>query len=112
MATNVTLGASATLTTITGITALPWFLEFLGTVLAAPPGVTAGTFRGRGVIYLGIPATSSQTVQPLQFGGTSATVDTTGTGAAGCGIQMTVTWGTSSASNTITCENYLLRSYD
>jgi hypothetical protein len=109
-ATNVTLGASATLTTITGITALPWYLEFIGTVLTSPPGATTATFKGRGIVFLGIPATSSQTVQPLQFGGTSATVDTSGQGTAGSGIQITVTWGTSSASNTVTCDNYILRS--
>jgi hypothetical protein len=44
------------------------------------------------------------------MGSTAATIDTTGQGTAGCGIQIGITWGTSSASNTITCQNYILRS--
>jgi hypothetical protein len=109
-ATNITLGASGTFTTITGTTALPWMIMFTFVVRTAPPGATLGTGYGTGDVSLGVPVTSSQFVTDLYIGGTAATIDTTGQGAAGCGLTMNVTWGTSSASNTLTTQWYFLRS--
>ena len=109
-ATNVTLGASGTFTTITGTTALPWYLMFTMVIRTSPPGATLGTGYGTGQIALGIPVTSSQFVTDLYMGGTAATIDTTGQGTAGCGITMNATWSASSASNTITTQWWLLRS--
>jgi hypothetical protein len=110
VATNITLGASGTFTTITATTNLPYFIDFTFAIRTAPPGATLGTGYGTGTVELGIPVTSSQFMTCLYIGGTAATIDTTGQGAAGCGITMNATWGTSSASNTSTCQWFLLRS--
>ena len=110
VATNVTLGASGTFTTITATTNLPWYINFTFAIRTAPPGATLGTGYGSGTVSLGIPVTSSQFVTGLYIGGTAATIDTTGQGTAGCGITMNVTWGTSNASNTLQTQWWLLRS--
>jgi hypothetical protein len=108
--TNVSLGASPTITTITGVSALPFYGEFRFDVRTAPPGATQGTGRGQGYVVMGIPVTNSQYAQISYMGNTAATIDTTGQGTAGCGITINITWGTSSASNTLTCESYILSS--
>lgn len=109
-ATNITLGASGTFTTITGTTALPYYIKFTFAIRTSPPGATLGTGWGNGVVSLGIPVTSSQFVTDLYIGGTAATIDTTGQGTAGCGLTMNATWSASSVSNTSTCNWFLLRS--
>lgn len=108
--TNITLGASAAWTSITGTTALAYFGEFIFTIRTNPPGATLGTGVGTGYISLGIPVTSSQVTADITFGNTVATIDTTGQGTAGCGLTMNLTWSASSASNTSTCLWWLLRS--
>lgn len=110
VATNISLGASATFTTIVGSTALPFYGEFLFTVRTAPPGATLGTGKGHGWVAMQIPVTSSQLAAMLLMGKTAATIDTTGQGAAGCGLTINATWSASAAANTITCENFLLTS--
>jgi hypothetical protein len=107
IATNVSLGVSQTWTTASGVASQPFFGEFIFTIRTAPPEATAGTGKGHGFVALGGLTTNAAVVT---MGKTSATIDTTGQGTAGCGIQIGVTWGTSSASNTITPENYILRS--
>lgn len=109
-ATNISLGASGTFTTITGTTALPYYIYFTFAIRTSPPGATLGTGYGTGVASLGIPVTSSQFVSQLYIGGTAATIDTTGQGAAPPGITMNATWSASSASNTSTCQWWSLRS--
>lgn len=110
VATNITLGASGTFTTITGTTALPYLVEFTMVIRTAPPGATLGTGIGTGRVSLGIPVTSSQFVTDLYVGNTAATIDTTGSGTAGCGLTMNLTWSASNAANTSTCEWLVLRS--
>jgi hypothetical protein len=110
VATNVSLGASPAWTSITGTSALPYFIEFILTIRTAPPGATLGTAYGTGIATLGIPATSSQVCASVYMGGTAATIDTTGQGTAGCGITMNLTWSASSASNTQTCNWWQLSS--
>lgn len=110
VATNIALGTGPTITTITGVTNLAVYGEFKFTILSSPPGATAGSGLGRGFVAMGIPVTNSQYAQTCMIGGTTATIDTTGQGTAGCGIQITIQWGTSSASNTFTLEDYILRS--
>lgn len=105
--TNVSLGVSQTLTTGSGVSNQPFYGEFVFTVRTAPPGATQGTGKGHGYVCLGTSTTAAALVT---MGKTSATIDTTGQGTAGCGLQMGVTWGTSSASNTITPENWLIQS--
>jgi len=53
---------------------------------------------------------SAATGAILTMGKTAATIDTSGQGTAGCGLTLNITWGTSNASNTLTTENWLLRS--
>jgi len=110
VATNITLGASGTFTTITATTNLPFYIMFTLAIRTAPPGATLGTAYGTGVVSLGIPVTSSQFMTDLYIGGTAATIDTSGQGAAGCGITMNVTWGTSNVANTLTTQWWLMRS--
>lgn len=112
VATNVSLGASGTFTTITGTTNLPYHVYLTVTVRTAPPGATAGTVYASGWVKLGIPVTSSQFMTDMYIGGGTAatTVDTTGQGTAGLGLTMNLTWGTSSASNTSTCQIFFVRS--
>jgi hypothetical protein len=112
VATNIPLGASGTLTTITATTNLPWYALLTVVIRTAPPGATAGTCYATGTIDMGIPVINSQFTSGLYMGGGTAptTIDTSGQGAAGCGITLNVTWGTSSASNTLTTQWWLLRS--
>jgi hypothetical protein len=110
VATNITLGASPTWTTITGTTALPYYIHFTFAIRTAPPGATLGTGYGTGMASFGQPVTNTQFVADLYIGATAATIDTSGQGAAGCGITMNFTWSASSASNTSTCQWWLLRS--
>lgn len=107
--TNVSLGAQpAAFTTITSTTNLSWFGQFDFAIWTAPPGATLGTGNGHGFMVLGVP---SGTVYPaLALGGTTATIDTSGQGTAHQGLQMGVTWGTSSASNSIQCKYYNVQS--
>lgn len=110
VATNITLGASGTWTSITATTALPFIILFEMNIRTAPPGATLGTGLGNGVAHMGIPVTSSQFIAALYMGNTAATIDTSGQGAAGVGLTMNITWSASSASNTSTCESYRIRS--
>jgi hypothetical protein len=110
VATNITLGASGTFTTITSTTNLPWYVVFTMVIRTAPPGATLGTGYGTGTVSLGIPVTSSQFMSELYMGATAATIDTTGQGTAGCGLTLNTTWSASSASNTLTTQWWILRS--
>lgn len=104
VATNVTLGASPTWTTITATTNLAIYGQFDLTIRTAPPGATAGTAYGTGYVVHGIPVTSSQLAAVVPMGNTSGAIDTTGQGTAGCGITINLTWSASSASNTFTAQ--------
>jgi hypothetical protein len=108
-ATNISLGPSITYTSITGTTGLAYFIDFVFTIRTAPPGATLGTGVGTGTVDLQIP-TATIGVVALAIGNTIATIDTTGQGAAGCGLTMNLTWSASSASNTSTCLWWILRS--
>lgn len=110
--TNVTLGASPTVTTITGTTNLAVYGEFLCGIRTAPPGATAGTAYGTGIVTMQIPVTSSQNAMDITMGNTSGAIDTTGQGAAGCGLTINLTWSASSASNTFQCQWFVLRSFN
>lgn len=109
-ATNISLGANGAWTSITGTTGLPYYIAFTFAIRTSPPGATLGTGYGTGTVSLGIPVTSSQVVADIMIGNTAATIDTTGQGTAGCGLTMNLTWSASSASNTSTCQWWLLRS--
>ena len=108
--TNVTLGASGTWTTITATTNLPWLVDFDFAIRTAGIGATQGTGVGFGTAEMGIPVTNSQFVAGLYLGGTSATIDLTGSGTAGCGLTLNITWSAASTANTLTTKFWLLQS--
>jgi len=112
VATNISLGASGTFTTITSTTNLPWYAMLTVAIRTAPPGATLGTCYATGTVDLGIPVTSSQFTSTLYMGGGTAatTIDTSGQGASGCGITLNTTWSAASASNTLQTMWWVLRS--
>lgn len=108
-ATNTSLGANAAWTSITGTTGLPYMVSLVFKINTDPPGATQATGKGTCVVDLGIPLTSSQVSANILIPLT-ATVDSSGQGAAVPGITMNLTWSASSASNTSTCHWWKLRS--
>jgi hypothetical protein len=91
----------------TGAASLPWFLEFTFVIRTAPPEATSGTGKGHGFVIAG---TSSTATVSGTMGKTSATIDTTGSGTAGCGLQMGITWSAASASNLVITETWFITS--
>jgi len=93
------LAASAAITTGSGVTNVPWEIEYEGRVRSTG---TAGTIMGRGLMTLGtsvsvitfnpIPATALATV----------TIDTT----TAKQLSVGATWSAASASNTLTCHHF------
>lgn len=100
---GVALAASAAIATATGITAVPWQLKYRGTVRSV--GAT-GSIEGQGELWLPTSLTA-WTIRPIPEVAASRTVtiDTS--------VEKTVTvgaqWGTSSASNTLTCKKLAVR---
>lgn len=93
------LAASSAITTATGVTAVPWQIRYRGTVRAIG---TAGSIQGQGMLYLGTSLTAV-TVRPIPetLALRTVAIDTSIEKAITVGAQ----WGTSSASNTLTCTN-------
>lgn len=94
---GVALAASSAVTTTTTLTAVPWVLEYRGTIRAVG---TSGSINGQGRLYLGTSLTAF-TIRPIPetSGARTVTLDTTAAKSVTVGAQ----WGTSSASNTLTC---------
>jgi hypothetical protein len=96
---GVALAATSALTTTTGATSWPWQLYWRGTVRAI--GAT-GSIKGQGFVHLG---SSLVAFTPRFIPETAAlrtvTIDTSAAKAITVGAQ----WGTSSASNTLTCDD-------
>lgn len=105
---NTTLGPSVTTGAPSGVTNAPWMARFVCGVRI--PGVAASTavMTGNGFVVLG--AAAATVGQVAGFGGTIAsTLDAT----ANQGVGISMTWGTSSASNTITTQWMIpMRSYN
>jgi hypothetical protein len=96
---NVALGASITLTTGSGLASVPWWAEFVLGFRQIGIAAAGATGTGNGVVVIGgAAATASQIVA---IGGT---VPTTLDHTTAQGLCLDVTWGTASASNTITCQ--------
>jgi len=95
------LAQSSVITTASGVTGVPWHLMWRGRLRATG---SAGSFQGAGTLDLGSSLTAFNTSVPIPVTKAlrTVTVDTTVARAVGVGAA----WGTSSASNTITC-NYL-----
>lgn len=96
---GVALAATSAITTTTGATAWPWILDYRGVVRAVG---TSGSINGEGRIYLGTALTAF-TVRPIPetAAGRTVTIDTTTAKSVTIGAQ----WGTSNASNTLTCND-------
>jgi hypothetical protein len=92
------LAATSAITTTTGATNWPWRLEWEGRVRSTG---TAGTILGAGMLSLAT-ALTAYTYRPVpETALATTTIDTTTAKAITVGAQ----WGTSSASNTLTCHN-------
>lgn len=93
------LAATSAITTGTGAAAWPWILRYRGIVRAVG---SSGSIVGQGWVKLGTSLTAF-TVRPIPEVAASRTVtiDTTAAKAITVGAQ----WGTSSASNTLTCND-------
>lgn len=100
---GVALAASSAVATASGVTGVPWIMRYSGRVRAT--GAT-GSILGQGVLYLGTSLTAF-TVRPIPetLAARSVAIDTTTAKI----VTVGATWGTNSASNTLTCEDLSVR---
>ena len=104
-ASNIALGASVTVTTLTTVTNGTWYSEFVLGCRSVGVAASTSTVTGNGFVVLGGPAaTASQLI------GVGGTVVTTADQTTNQGLCLDVTWGTASASNTITAQWVMLQS--
>jgi len=95
---GVAIGQSAQITTGSAAAAWPWHYRWNGIVTAVG---SSGTVYGAGILDLGTSLTAiSASPCPVTAAARSATIDTTVAKLWGIGA----TWGTSSASNSITVD--------
>lgn len=93
------LAASAATATASGVTNVPWRMEYEGRVRTTGTG---GTIMGQGYLDLGLTV-ATVTHSPIPVTALAAvTIDTTTAKQITVGAQ----WGTSSASNTLTCHHF------
>lgn len=100
---GVAVAASSAVTTASGVTGVPWELRYNGRVRVTG---TSGQIVGQGELYLGT-ALTTMTVRPIPetLAARTVTIDTTIVKTFTVGAQ----WGTSSASNTLTCNDLSVR---
>jgi hypothetical protein len=92
------LAATSAITTTTGASSWAWQLEYRGRVRAIG---TSGSIVGQGELKIATSLTAWTTRPiPETSAGRTVTIDTTAAKVVTVGAQ----WGTSSASNTITCQ--------
>lgn len=98
------LAASGAITTITGATAWPWQLWYRGTVRSVG---TAGSIQGQGRLYMPASITQFQATYaiPITLAARTVAIDTT----TAKSLTVGATWGTNSASNTLTCTNITIQ---
>jgi hypothetical protein len=97
------LAATTAITTGSGVTNVPWRMEWQGIVRSVG---ASGTIMGAGEVHLGT-SVSAWTSYPLpQTAMAAVTIDTTTAKNVTVGAQ----WGTSSASNTLTVHGLLIES--
>lgn len=96
---GIALAASAAIVTASGAAAFPWQLDYRGVVRSIG---SAGSINGQGRLFLGTTlAVGSTNMLPITQALRTVAIDTTSAKAITVGAQ----WGTSSASNTITCND-------
>lgn len=95
---GIALAASAATATASGVTNAPFRMEYEGRVRSTG---TAGSIMGQGWLHLGT-SVSAVNVSPLPVVAlATVAIDTTAAKTVTAGAQ----WGTSSASNTLTCHH-------
>lgn len=104
---NVILGVSTAVATGSGLASVPVFGEFTFGLRSQAIAVTAGTGTGNGFVVLGNVAAAAS--QLFAMGSTVATTLPT---ESAQGLMISLTWGTNSASNTFTCQWFIVRSYN
>lgn len=104
-ASNINLGSSITLTLGNNLSNVPWFAEFVFGFRSIGNAASGASAVGAGFVVIGGPAATAS--QVVAIGGT-LTTSADHTTAQGLGLD--VTWGTSSASNTIVSQWKLLQS--
>lgn len=96
---GVALAATAAVATASGVTNVPWRIEYEGRIRSTG---TAGTIMGNGMEWRGTTV-AAWAVTPLPVTAlATVTIDTTTAKSLTVGAQ----WGTSSASNTLTCHHF------
>lgn len=96
---GVALAATAATTTGSAAAAWPWMFDFRGVVRVIG---STGSMNGQGRLYLGTSLVAATTVTaPATAAARTVAIDTTTAKSITIGAQ----WGTSSASNTITCDD-------
>ena len=96
---NITLGATTGTTMIASLSAVPWSWQFTLNIRSLGLAASGATGTGNGYVIIGGLTTAAGIVQSM--GGTVAsTIDNT----AAVGLILSLTWGTSQANNTATCQ--------
>ena len=101
---NLALGATTTWTLGT-LSSAPWWAEFVLGFRTLGIAASGATATGNGVVVIG--GAAAAVGQAVPMGGT---VVTTADHTTAQGLSLDVTWGTASASNTITAQWTLLQS--
>ncbi len=104
-ASNVSLGSSGAFTLGSGLSGVPWYAEFLLGFRQIGVAASGASCIGHGTVT--VSGGSGNVSQAVAMGGTSVT---TADNTTAQGLTLDVTWGTASASNTITCIWTLLQS--
>lgn len=102
---NATLGASITLTLGSGLSNVPWYCVFTLGVRSLGVAASGSTVIGHGTVSIGGPAATAAQVVTI-----GATTVSTADHTTAQGLVLDVTWGTASASNTITAQWTFLQS--
>lgn len=96
---GIALAATGATATASGVTNVPWRIEYEGRVRSTG---TAGTIMGHGFELRGTSVSAVGTVPIPITALATVTIDTTTAKTLTVGAQ----WGTASASNTITCHHF------
>lgn len=104
-ASNIALGASTTVTLTASLSSVPWYAEFTLGFRQIGIAASTATCTGNGRVVVGGASATAGIVLPI-----GGTVVTTADHTTAQGMCLDVTWGASSASNTITAQWSLLRS--
>jgi hypothetical protein len=102
---NLSLGATTTVASPTGLTNAPWYLELIFGFRAIGVAASTATIVGHGNVNIGGGAAAAS--QTLVMGGTVVTTADNTTAQA---VVVDFTWGTASVSNTVTCQGVFLQS--